>query len=851
MGEPSELLEKRIKYSNITSGAAHDMSHSGVSLNSPAYNVTAGDTEVTQLQSQESEITEDTFSGEYANEQDQIKTDSGFTVNNPEFNAETMRNTMPNSRFRGANTPQLEQAMITLYGDPEGQELEKALETIAEIRGLKIGDVREQYRKAMKIKDAGEARAKAEAKAKGEEYDPVSPSFDTADLQEGGRHHGFTGSTGQLRFGMVIGDVFGLDPVFGSLISPTGGAVGPGSDSLSQADPNNPTVMHGVVHDAAGYLLNAHGVGPGYNYLNADWELDSSNPLAGQSSGTAYWAGRGRFAQGAAIAGTAISNLWEHGFSEENALHSAVQAGEGNWATRGVDAVGGLASDAWGGIKSGASSLWGGAKGLAGDAWGGIKSGASSLWGGAKGLASDAWGGAKKGAKAVGGAASDAWNGAKGLASDAWGGTKRGAKAVGGAASDAWGGIKGGASSLWGGAKNKASGFWNGMKNFPLANQKQQDHGTKPEGDGAYGPHAYSNTVPWGWNGGLGLAGLNYKDSNTSILSAEGGLGVMEGENGSKRYGLSASGGVVKQKTNINQLVNGLFGEGTMDPSIVAELELGAGTAGADAWVDPENGFSLGAQANAAEGAATFGTTGTGNKDKTARFGLSAGVGAAARGHWGDSDGDGFREYGFGFDAGPFSVDVKSEDPIRDFVLGSIPGASLLGDMYDGNMTHDGANAISGLASDAWGGAKKGASAVAGLAGDAWGGAKKGASSAWGGLKGLAGGLWGGAKKGGKAIKGLAGDAWRGAKKGASSAWGGMKGLAGGLWGGAKKGAGKAGKAIKGLAGDAWGGAKKGASSIWGGAKKGASSIWGGAKKGGKKIGSTAKKGWKKFKSWF
>jgi hypothetical protein len=44
---------------------------------------------------------------------------------------------------------------------------------------------------------------------------------------------------------------------------------------------------------------------------------------------------------------------------------------------------------------------------------------------------------------------------------------------------------------------------------------------------------------------------------------------------------------------------------------------------------------------------------------------LSEGGGLAGRLHWGDSDGDKHREFGFGFDAGPLSVDVKSEDPLR------------------------------------------------------------------------------------------------------------------------------------------------------------------------------------------
>ena len=45
---------------------------------------------------------------------------------------------------------------------------------------------------------------------------------------------------------------------------------------------------HSAVHDAFGYLLNYHGIGPGYNYLN-DSRIDGKNPLSGQLSGVNFW----------------------------------------------------------------------------------------------------------------------------------------------------------------------------------------------------------------------------------------------------------------------------------------------------------------------------------------------------------------------------------------------------------------------------------------------------------------------------------------------------------------------------------------------------------------------------------
>ncbi len=100
-------------------------------------------------------------------------------------------------------------------------------------------------------------------------------------------HGDFMASNPQLVFGKVVGDAFGIDPVFGALLSPTGGMVGPGNIALHLSD-DDPTGYHGIVHDAAGYLANYHDKGPGYDYLDAE-DRDSSDPLTGQQSGMRYW----------------------------------------------------------------------------------------------------------------------------------------------------------------------------------------------------------------------------------------------------------------------------------------------------------------------------------------------------------------------------------------------------------------------------------------------------------------------------------------------------------------------------------------------------------------------------------
>jgi uncharacterized protein YukE len=122
----------------------------------------------------------------------------------------------------------------------------------------------------------------------------------------------YWGDVQQLRFGKVVGDTLGIDAVFGSLLSPSGGLVGPGDSALhdvivgvfERANASDAILYHGVYHDAAGYLLREHGVGPGYEYILpgiVDSGLDAKLPLSvqlllrrrpelnGQETGIAYW----------------------------------------------------------------------------------------------------------------------------------------------------------------------------------------------------------------------------------------------------------------------------------------------------------------------------------------------------------------------------------------------------------------------------------------------------------------------------------------------------------------------------------------------------------------------------------
>ncbi len=104
------------------------------------------------------------------------------------------------------------------------------------------------------------------------------------------------GSFKQFIFGRCIVDAlnvqFGykLHPIWGCLLSSTGGVTGPGSTELISKRWDSYMSLHSCVHDAAGYLYNYHGLGPGYNYLRIRWTIfPTSSPMSCQYSGLRFW----------------------------------------------------------------------------------------------------------------------------------------------------------------------------------------------------------------------------------------------------------------------------------------------------------------------------------------------------------------------------------------------------------------------------------------------------------------------------------------------------------------------------------------------------------------------------------
>jgi uncharacterized Zn-binding protein involved in type VI secretion len=179
----------------------------------------------------------------------------------------------------GAGTLELHEAMNTLWEhrhDPDDPAVEKALERVAKARNQPI----DKMKKDWLVYQAALAEQEKNAAKKGEN---AASKINTA------LHEKFMGSASQLRSGRIVGDALGMDPVFGALLNPTGGLVGPDNKGFDGDD--SALGYHGAVHDAGGYLYNYHDKGPGYDYLGLE-KRNTGNPLSGQREGIRYWRDR-------------------------------------------------------------------------------------------------------------------------------------------------------------------------------------------------------------------------------------------------------------------------------------------------------------------------------------------------------------------------------------------------------------------------------------------------------------------------------------------------------------------------------------------------------------------------------
>ncbi len=185
------------------------------------------------------------------------------------FSESYMKNSI-GSHFRAENSAELNSLMEQLHlARGKDTDVGPILDRMADLRGVDRATFHAQYQKFLELMENGNA---------------IGGNYPDIDL---GKHGNFLGTTVSLRYGKIVGDVFGIDPVFGALLNPTGGLVGPGSDSY-QPSPNDAIGYHGTFHDAGGYLYNYHGIGPGYDYLGRE-SRPTNNPWAGQIGGISWW----------------------------------------------------------------------------------------------------------------------------------------------------------------------------------------------------------------------------------------------------------------------------------------------------------------------------------------------------------------------------------------------------------------------------------------------------------------------------------------------------------------------------------------------------------------------------------
>ncbi len=195
------------------------------------------------------------------------------------FAAASMQNLI-GIEIQGAG-PELGQLMGSLSQAPAGGDVTSILIEISDLRGRPFVEIQVEYDKYLEIQVQQDAAA-----APTDTAEAAQPEPEAAAGGGGGSGQGFQGSMTQMRFGKVVGDAYGIDPVFGAMLKPNGGLIGPGKFAV--AGGNTPVGYHAVAQSAAGYLLNSHNLGPGYNYSGLG---QSSTPQAGHLGGIGYWRG--------------------------------------------------------------------------------------------------------------------------------------------------------------------------------------------------------------------------------------------------------------------------------------------------------------------------------------------------------------------------------------------------------------------------------------------------------------------------------------------------------------------------------------------------------------------------------
>ena len=227
-----------------------------------------------------------------------------------------------------------------------------------------------------------------------------------------------------------------------------------------------------------------------------------------------------------------------------------------------------------------------------------------------------------------------------------------------------------GAETVWGGVKAAASGAQELWKDIttPVAGQKGEVGGGVGPVEGSAGQNVDANGNPVGYQAS-GQAGPSDSGKGSASTDAK---GVPVEATGSWSYGAKGNAGVGSFTDLEGKQSTGARAEATTGTKVEGAVNTPQGSVGAEAqgpsaWIGAsDNGSTteVGASAQAAAASVNAATKGT-SHDESFKAGASAGPGLAGRFHHGDADGDQRTEWGFGFDYGPASVDVKTEDPLR------------------------------------------------------------------------------------------------------------------------------------------------------------------------------------------
>lgn len=165
-----------------------------------------------------------------------------------------------------------------------------AMYELATLRGQTAADADAQWGRFLGALEQQRTVVDTQLAAGGDRHEIEVPQLDRKKAME------HRGSLSQLRFGSYVGQVLGMDPVLGAMLSPTGGLVGPGNASYSAPEGSTDT-FHGEAHDAFGYLGRYHGEGPGYTYADQavpahlvdEYSWRPYAPYSGQASGYRFF----------------------------------------------------------------------------------------------------------------------------------------------------------------------------------------------------------------------------------------------------------------------------------------------------------------------------------------------------------------------------------------------------------------------------------------------------------------------------------------------------------------------------------------------------------------------------------